>query len=336
MNLLETLQQKLKELGPIEVAKQLDVPVASIKSFEAGKTKPGLVTCQKMLDIWSDPAPAPAPEQASAPSEAPAASVEQFRAMQDENGAIEVSYCPPEWNEKKELWKGRDVCLCIASYQFFPGECFTCFMALAMKYRQGIRLEHRHSDSMIARSRNQLAKRFLATGATWSIWLDSDMIFPFGNSGIFATQTGMDIPNQFGNLHTIERLISHGKTIVGGCYWDRRGGGRLIAGGSQPILHTIPSDNLAAVDFVGTGCLAVHRQVFIDVAKTFPDTMSSDAPGNETGFFTPIQKGRMLGEDESFAYRAAQSGHPSYLDLGVICGHVGTAIRGLPEKGSKI
>jgi DNA-binding XRE family transcriptional regulator len=180
MNLLETLQQKLKELGPIEVAKQLDVPVASIKSFEAGKTKPGLVTCQKMLDIWGEPAPMQAqiliPEGETV-KEVPAVNVEHFRAMQDDHGAIEVSYCPPEWNEKKQIWKGRDVCLCIASYQFFPGECFTCFMALAMKYRQGIRLEHRHADSMIARSRNQLAKRFLATEATWSIWLDSDMIF---------------------------------------------------------------------------------------------------------------------------------------------------------------
>lgn len=254
------------------------------------------------------------------------------------DGVMNCSFCPAEWGQKKAAWEGRDVCLCLPTYGPVAEAAFFSFMCIAMRYRMAMRLEHRGGDSMIARSRNQLAKRFLRTDATWSIWIDSDMVVPFGAHGPFFTMTRMaNLAQKYGNFHVIERLISHGKTMVGGCYWDRLGQGRLIAGGSKPILSPIPSDNLAAVDFVGTGCLAVHRKVFEDVAAKFPETMSDEALGNETGFFTPIQnEKRMMGEDESFAWRATQAGHPSYIDLGLICGHVGTQIHAMPEKGSRI
>ena len=138
-------------------------------------------------------------------------------------------------------------------------------------------------------------------------------------------------------LHTIERLISWNKTVVGGCYWDRRGGGKLIAGGGN-IMSPIPHNSLAPVGFNGTGCLAVHRQVYLDIAAKFPDTMSPDSLGNECGFFTNIQRpDRMLGEDESFAWRATEAGHPTYLDLGLMLGHISSGnVHALPAGGSKI
>ena len=255
-----------------------------------------------------------------------------------EDGILNASFCPAEWGRKKAAWDGRDVCLCLPTYGPINEATMFTWMAMVMRYRMAIRLEHRGSDSMIARSRNQLTKRFLATGATWSVWFDSDMVFPFGHPGAFATITGMrDASNEVLGQHAVERLISWGRTVVGGCYWDRRGSGRLIAGGSVPILQPIPSNNLAAVAFVGTGCLAVKREVFLAIAEKFPDTMQEDSLGNECGFFTPIQTDkRMLGEDEAFAWRATQAGHPTYLDLGLICGHVGETIHGMPEKGSRI
>lgn len=209
-----------------------------------------------------------------------------------------------------------------------------------VKTHPKMRIEMRSDDSMITRSRNHLAKRFLDSGCTWSIWFDADMVFPMGQSaaGFYMTITNMrNVDQKFLGFNTIDRLISHGKTIVGGCYWDRRGGGRLIAGGGPPILHPIPSDTLHPVDFVGTGCLAVHRQVFLDVAEKYPECYSKESLGNECGFFTNIQTPqRMLGEDESFARRANEAGHPSYLDLGLILGHVGENVHALPLHGSKI
>lgn len=300
MDILKIFQNKLQELGEQAVCEALDHPKHLIRQYASEKKTPGLKVCQKIVDLWG----------------------------QSESLAPIV--------EMKDVWTGKDVCLCLPWYKTtYPNTVF-CIMAMWDKSR--MRLQMRSDDSMITRSRNHLAKRFLETGCQWSIWFDDDMVFPFGHAGIYATMTNMrNVPDKFMAFNTIDRLISWNKSIVGGCYWDRRGSGKLIAGGGAAILNPIPSDNLHAVNFVGTGCLAVNRQVFLDIAEKFPDTLHEDSLGNESGFFTNIQTPqRMLGEDESFAKRAADAGHPSYLDLGLLCGHIGSSIHGMPEKGSKI
>lgn len=328
MDILEIFNKKVVELGEEEVAKALELPKGFIRMFSRGKKTPSLKTCQRVIDLWAN-----GNSQKVDDSDGSVAI-----SSTDEHGAINLEYTPAEWGKKKAAWEGRDVCLCIPGYAGIPPNSFFTMMTLAMKYKQAIRLNFRGDDSMIARSRNQLAKRFLDTGATWSIWFDTDMVFPMGHAGIYGTISGMKIPDKFLGVDTLERLISHKKTVVGGCYWDRRGSGKMICATkpSQPILHPIPSDHLQAVAFVGTGCLAVHRQVYLDIAKKFPETLNPASIGNECGFFTPIQTPeRMLGEDESFAWRATEAGHPSYLDLGIVCGHYGVMAHGLPPKGSR-
>lgn len=329
MDILELFNRNVDVIGEEEACKVLEVPKAILRQFKTGKKTPSFRTCQKIIDLWGN-------------GQDKVSDKELSDVICDikvgEDGCANMSYTPPEWGKKKAAWEGRDVCLCIPTYKPIPGDTFFCLMALAMKYKMGMRLEHRGRDSMISRSRNHLAKRFLNSEASWSIWLDSDMVFPFGHAGSFATLTGMkNLPENLAGLNTIERLISRGKTVVGGCYWDRNGSGKLIAGGGGPITTPMPFDGLHAIGFVGTGCLAVHRQVYLDIAAKFPETMSADSMGNECGFFTPIQTTqRMLGEDESFAKRATDAGHPSYLDLGLCCGHIGEQIHGIPSGGSKI
>lgn len=297
MDILQTLKDVVAKEGRDEICKQLEIPIPLITQYLDGKKAPGLKTCQKIVDKWS------------------------------------IQAAPVE---EKPLWEGRDVCLCLPWYKETYPETVLCLMAMWDKTR--MRMELRSGDSMITRSRNQLAKRFLDTGCTWSIWFDDDMVFPFGHAGIYMTITNMrHLPEKFLGVNTINRLISHGKTVVGGCYWDRRGGGKLIAGGGRPITMPIPFDAIHPVGFVGTGCLAIHRQVFLDIATKFPECHSAESLGNECGYFTNIQTPeRMMGEDESFAWRATEAGHPSYLDLGIICGHISSNIHGLPTQGSKI
>lgn len=234
------------------------------------------------------------------------------------------------------VWQGRDVCFCLPWYKSVMPDTAFCLMAVWDKTKMC--LEKRSDDAMIARSRNQLAKRFLRTEAQWSIWIDEDMVFPFGNAGIYLTMTGMrHLPHKFAAINTVERLLSWGKSVVGGCYWDRKGQGKMIAGGSQPLTTPIPYDTLYPATFCGTGVLAVHRKVFLDIAEKFPETMSDNALGNEAGFFTPINTDkRMMGEDEAFGWRAKEAGHPSYLDLGLICGHIGAVVHGMPINGSRL
>lgn len=308
MDILKIFNDKVKEIGLEQVANALGIPKGIAKQFASGKKTPGYKSCQEIINLWGN-----------------GQDKDADAGLKELMGLAEP-----------DLWEGRDVCLCLPWYKETYPDTVMCIMAMWDKSR--MRLELRSGDSMITRSRNQLAKRFLDTGAAWSVWFDDDMVFPFGHAGIYQTMTNMkNVPHKFLEINTIERLISRGKTVVGGCYWDRRGGGKLIAGGNQPILNPIPSDNLQAVAFVGTGCLAVHRQVFLDVAAKFPETLSPDSLGNECGFFTNIQTPqRMMGEDESFAKRATDAGHPSYLDLAICCGHIGSNIHALPLGGSKI
>lgn len=330
MDILKVFNEKLINLGEEEVCKLLDQPKQMVRQFVSGAKTPGYKTCQKIIDLWSN-------------GHAPASKIDEVSdgsAMEvnaSEDGCLNLSYTPPEWGKKKALWPGRDVCLCIPVYGRIPFETYFTHMAMAMKYKMGMRLEARGRDSMIARSRNHLAKRFLDSESSWSIWFDVDMVFPFGHGGAFCTMTGIkNIPANLASLETIERLTTRGRNVVGGCYWDRNGSGKLIAGGGV-ITSPIPSDRLVGVGFVGTGCLAVHRQVYLDIVQKFPETLHPDSMGNECGFFTPIQTPqRMMGEDESFAWRATQCGHPSFLDLGLVCGHIGETIHGIPHGGSKI
>lgn len=330
MDILAYLLVKSVELGEDEFCKQLDIKTDVFRSWfdKSKKPKaPSFSVIQKALELW-DPVKHEAVQEAM-----------NFTLSDEGTEVIQnFSYVPPEWGTKKAKWKGRDICLCLPTYKPIEGEVFFNFLALVALYRQGIRIEHRHGDSMIARSRNHLAKRFMATDATWSVWLDSDMIFPMGSANWYNNVTNSNIPERFASIKLLERITGYkDRTIIGGCYWDRLGRGRLIAAGDVPVLAPIPSDTLQAVNFGGTGCLAVHRKVFEDVAAKFPETLQETSKGNECGFFTPIQtEHRMMGEDEAFQWRAVQAGHSVFLDLGIICGHFGSVIHGMPKTGSKI
>lgn len=329
MDILKIYQAAFDRLGVREVSQQLGLPEGICHRFYKRIAKPGYDNCQRIVDLWGETLP-PIQEDGA-----------EMKMEYDADGILNASYCPPEWGKKKKAWDGRDVCLCLAVYNDVPQAHYFNMLSLVAKYKQGIQIQFRGEDSMITRSRNHLAKRFMRdTDATWSIWFDSDMIFPHGYAGHYGQITGMGkrVAQKYLNFHVIERLISHGRTVVGGCYWDRRGSGKLIAGGGGSITHPIPSDTLHPIGFIGTGCLAVHRQVFVDISKKFPETMSEESLGNECGFFTNIQTPqRMLGEDESFAKRATDAGHPTFLDLAVLCGHLGSGnIHALPIHGSKI
>lgn len=285
MNIQKIFEQKFKELGSEKISQVLEFPKQFASQYANGKKSPNLKTCQKIIDLWGKEENEPLKDDASSQSGDGA----KYDYNIDKDGIMNCSYCPPEWGAKKAAWEGRDVCLLLPVIDHFPQQTVFSLMVMSMKYRMGLRMEMRGDDSMITRSRNHLAKRFLDSGATWSIWIDSDMVVPYGHAGVYMTMTNMrNIPEKYLGMHTIERLISHGRTVVGGCYWDRRGGGKLTAGGGGAITNPIPSDMLHGIGFVGTGCLAVHRQVYLDIVAKFPETLSNKNFGNESGFFTNI------------------------------------------------
>jgi hypothetical protein len=212
---------------------------------------------------------------------------------------------------------------------------------LAKKYELGFDVQ---SDTAIWRSRNMLAHRFLASGATYSLWLDSDIAAPIGNSDWYKWITGATaIPEEYTHYEVLQRLISHGKAMVGGVYSSRQFHGRLVI---QPEINPRSHEDkllcneirrgtargLQAVDWLGFGCCLVHREVFLEVRRRFPQL----APKSEYGcwgFFDPTGDG--IGEDEAFSQRVRACGIPIYLDVQLICAHIGR-MAFLPEHSQPI
>jgi hypothetical protein len=198
---------------------------------------------------------------------------------------------------------------------------------LAKKYELGFDTQ---ADTMIARSRNMLAKRFLASGASWSLWLDADIAMPIGNDW-FKWLTGTTaLPDEFTRYDGLERLLSHRKAFVGGVYASRKyHGGLVIQPEIRPRSHEdklLCNDirrgtarGLADVDWLGFGCVLVHREVFLEIQRKFPQL----APESEFAPWRFFQPEGDEGEDEAFSKRARACGVPLWLDTQLVCVHIG-------------
>jgi hypothetical protein len=200
--------------------------------------------------------------------------------------------------------------------------------------------------------------------------IDDDMVVPFGNADWFKVHTRFtDFPEKFLAWNAIDRLMSHGKTLVGALYFGRHPDGPPVynEGGASPqeaaYARRAPYDLIKPTRWVGTGCMLIHRSVFEDIEKKFPRLARG---GNKRGgnWFTSTEAsileqvdalmnrlqqtqldGRAAydavaglqaiqshaaadnflgyGEDVSFCFRAASAGHQPYVDMGLVCGHLG-------------
>jgi hypothetical protein len=225
------------------------------------------------------------------------------------------------------------VCSSILERPTLPWAWFMIY--LAKKFELGFDVQ---ADTMIARSRNMLAHRFLSTGALWSLWIDGDIAAPIANADWFRWITNSQtIPDEACRYDTLSRLLGHAKAVIGGVYSSRRYHGQLVI---QPEIH--PRDHedkllcneirrgtargLKEVDWIGFGCALIHREVFLEVQRRFPDL----APRSEREPWRFFDTQGDMGEDEAFCQRVRACSIPIWLDTQLICAHIGN-MAFLPE-----
>lgn len=143
-------------------------------------------------------------------------------------------------------------------------------------------------DAFIVHARNKLATKFLASKFDWMLMLDDDTVPPCGNAEWFNESTGLKLPAWAAGLNAIDRLVSHGRTLVGATYFGRAPNAPpIFAEGIQrrkELLREGPTDQVIPTKWVGTGCLLIHRRVFEDIEKKFPHLSREENNGTGQWF----------------------------------------------------
>lgn len=219
---------------------------------------------------------------------------------------------------------GRDIFVGLPWYKTSNPVTTMALVAMALDFgKDRIRFDLVMGDPGIHNARSTIVEKFLQTEAKWLLMLDDDIIPSIGRAEWFRSwvPSAASTPTLALQRHVLHRLIGAGKTLVGGAYWGRQEGGRLMC--SDRSLEGDArafTDKVAPVDWIGTGCLLAHRKVFEDIQQKYPE-LKSKTPGVPFDYFLPMGQG--MSEDVSFCNRAKQAGHQSHIDLGIPVKHLG-------------
>lgn len=256
----------------------------------------------------------------------------------------------------------KKVLIITPTYKSFSPMTALCIAQLADRRRTA--LMQNHGDAFVAHMRNSCAAEFLKTDYEYALWVDDDIIVPCGRPKWFKMHCGWSkFPDEFAKLNTIDRLLSHGKTLVGALYFGRHTNasaifaeGMKVGGSGYDLARACPRDEIRPTAWVGFGCVLTHRSVFEGITKRFPALKDNWFSSSEHHLMDDVDKTREMlsngpmtgekafrafemleaaskrartisglgaGEDVMLCRRARESGHECFVDLGLVCGHVG-------------
>ena len=170
---------------------------------------------------------------------------------------------------------------------------------LTRQHRNGLHITMVSQAVPVDYARNHLVEEFLKTDLDWLLMIDSDIVPP----------------------DNVLDLTKHGKQIVGGVCLSLINGklkstifketDSASDGTRQYVQHDYMNDlGLVQVDSTGTGCLAIHRDVFKKL----------DKPYFEFTYHAESRKIR-TGEDIRFCEKARDAGFTIHVDKSVSCSH---------------
>jgi len=142
----------------------------------------------------------------------------------------------------------------------------------------------------------------------------------------------------------IIQLLEHEKEFVAGAYSMKT----IPPKYNFTIHHTCETEgNLVRLESIGTGFQLVHRSVFEDISKKFPELryipeersrkISDAMKKNSFHFYDTINDGRLVAEDISFCRRYNASGGKIWLDPTINLQHCGNHVfEGIPNLKEEI
>jgi hypothetical protein len=169
------------------------------------------------------------------------------------------------------------------------------------------------NSSLITQARSKVANFFINnTEHEYLFFLDSDIGF---------------------NPEDVLKLLAHQVPIVSGAYPMKIIPERYCVDISQPEQR---HGDLVKINGNGMGFVLIHRQVFLDIAKQYPNLKyipsdyHSDTPhteaemNNSYHYFAEHQTpNSFMSEDKSFFHRAQQVGYNIWLDPTIKLNHTG-------------
>jgi len=254
---------KIKELGHENAAEFFEVGLPLIAQWEAGSKRPSLTAVERVFD--------------------PTTYSKEF------SGKVQEAN-----------WEGKRVALLLPQYKQTNPRTLFCVMGLLDRTKMEVMMHF--GDAFIVHTRNKLADRFLETGIPTSVWIDDDMIVPFGNAEYFNQSTGFNFPARYAGMHLINRLLETNKTLIGALYFGRNEKRRPMFGGADAaeaaFAHTSPHDAVRPVPWVATGALLVRRQVYLDMRGKFPQ-LAPQMRGEPWNFFSNSETDLTTAADEA-------------------------------------
>jgi hypothetical protein len=269
---------RLIELKGIEAASKIfEVSPSLVRQWRIGSRTPSLRAVEVAMEIEGVMESIPAPEK-PAEETTPAPELPDT-GYEIDLGATKVALLLP-WYRSANPFTAMSV------MGLFDRATTRCFMA--------------HGDAFISHTRNRLASLFLESGCEWGLMIDDDMILPWGKAAWFKEATGFSrIPDANAGLHTLARLISHRKTLVGGLYVGKNpkdlrpmfAEGCSSSNGQKAVNDGTWKNQCLATKWVATGCLLIHRKVFEDISAKYPHLKG--------GWFSPSEHDLVAGVERA-------------------------------------
>jgi hypothetical protein len=263
----------------------------------------------------ADPEPEPEPKPTPAPK----------KTTKKSSNPIVESRSPEGLPSYRCEFEGRDIMVGWPWYKSSNPVTAAVNVALALDFgRDKIRFDMAIGDSKIEHARNRLAHKFLETEAKWLLMIDDDIIPSIGRPAWFRNWVSgarniLDTPLQ---RHVLHRLIGANKDLIGAAYFGRQEGGAIMCSDLNLAARAKSyEDAVVPVDWVGTGCMLIHRKVFDAIRAKFGDSLKINVPDYDYDYFRPFDSAR--GEDVSFCLRAKEANIQPHIDLGLPVFHVG-------------